>query len=252
MNNYKAVIEYDGTYFCGFQVQPKGLRTVQGEIEKALGKVFNERTRICYAGRTDAGVHAVNQVISFKSKEELDLYRFKWSLNSIIPEDVCVKDIEKAAENFDARRSALWREYKYYIVNGNYQSVFLKKYSILVNKELDIRSMEKACLIFKGIKDFTSFSGPSEENKNKVREVFECEIKEENICSNKVIVFKIKANAFLYNMARIIAGTILEIGKGQRDEASIYDAFKAKDRNFAGSIADAKGLFFTGAGYRVI
>src|SRR5450830_1971551 len=103
MINYKAVIEYDGTEFCGFQIQPEGLRTVQGEIVKVLSRIFDKETKIAYAGRTDTRVHAANQVINFKCGEELDLYKFKWSLNLLLPKDISVRFIEKVSDMFDSR-----------------------------------------------------------------------------------------------------------------------------------------------------
>jgi len=101
MFNYKAVIEFDGTSFFGFQIQSGGLRTVQGEIVKVLSRIFSKETNIVYAGRTDAGVHASNQVINFKCEEELDLYKFKWSLNGMFPDDISVKYIERASNDFN-------------------------------------------------------------------------------------------------------------------------------------------------------
>ena len=251
MFNYKAVIEFDGTGFSGFQVQPGGLRTVQGEIIKVLSQVFNKETGICYAGRTDAGVHALNQVINFKCEDELDLFKFKWSLNRMFPDDISVKYIEKASDDFHSRYDALWREYRYFIVNDEYQDVFLKKYSIMICKKLDFDLMAGCTRFFLGEKDFTSFCSPEDDKKSKIREVMEFEIfKNKNFGLNELLVFRIKANSFLYNMVRIIIGTILEIGKSERDISSIEDAFKNANRGLSGNIVEAKGLFLTGVGYK--
>jgi len=250
MVNYKAVIEYDGTSFHGFQFQPEGLRTIQGELLKVLNQIFHKEIVISCAGRTDTGVHALNQVISFKINEELDLYKFKWSLNSLLPDDISVKFITKVDDNFDARRSAIWREYSYIVVNDNYQNVFLKKYSILICRKLNFELMVEAANLFIGQKDFTSFCSPNDENKSKVREVYNFELLKSKVSgANEVLIFKIKANSFLYNMVRIIVGTILEVGKGIRDINSIQEAFKNKDRNLAGKIVEAKGLILTNVGY---
>jgi len=251
MINYKAVIEYDGTDFSGFQIQPGGLRTIQGEIVKVLGHILNKEICISYAGRTDSGVHATNQVINFRCEEDLDLYKFKWALNSLFPEDISVRSVEKVSDAFNSRRDAIWREYSYFLVNDNYQSVFLKRYSILVCKKLDMGLMADSCRAFIGKKDFTSFCSPNEDKENKVREVFEFDIFKNNAFkSNEVIVFKIKANSFLYNMVRIIVGTLIEIGKGTRDISTIKDALEHNDRNLAGRIIEPKGLFLTGVGYK--
>lgn len=251
MFNYKAVIEFDGTNFSGFQIQPGGLRTVQGEIVKILGCIFNKDTNIVYAGRTDAGVHASGQVINFKCEEDLDLYKFKWSLNGMFPDDISVKSIEKASDDFNSRHDALWREYKYFVVNDDYQNVFLKKYSKLVCKKLDLDLMTDSTGYFLGEKDFTSFCSPEDDKKSKIRNIYEFEIfKSRDFFLSEVLVFRIKANSFLYNMVRIIVGTIIEIGKGARDITSLDYAFKSRDRDMAGSIAEAKGLFLTDVGYK--
>jgi tRNA pseudouridine38-40 synthase len=251
MFNYKAVIEFDGTGFSGFQIQPGESRTVQGEIVKVLSRIFDRETGIAYAGRTDAGVHAVSQVINFKCGRELDLYKFKWSLNRMLPDDISVRHIEKAPEDFNSRRDALWREYRYFIVNGDYQNVFLKKYSILVCRKLDIELMAECTGYFVGKKDFTSFCSPEDDKVSKIREVLEFELyKSKDFGPEELLVFRIKANSFLYNMARIIVGTVLEAGKGLRDIASINDAFDKRNRDFAGDIVEARGLFLTGVGYK--
>jgi tRNA pseudouridine38-40 synthase len=251
MFNYKAVVEFDGTDFSGFQIQSGGLRTVQGEVVKVLSRIFNKETNIIYAGRTDAGVHALNQVINFKCEELLDLYKFKWSLNRMFPDDISVKYIEKASDDFNSRRDALWREYKYFVVNDDYQNVFLKKYSILVCKILDLELMTDCIRYFLGEKDFTSFCSPKDDKKSKIRNILEFEIfKSKEFGINKVLVFRIKANSFLYNMVRIIVGTIIEIGKGVRDISSIEYAFKNANRDFSGKIVESKGLFLTDVGYK--
>jgi len=251
MFNYKAVIEFDGTNFLGFQIQPEGLRTVQGEIVKVLSQIFNKETNIVYAGRTDAGVHALNQVINFKCEEELDLYKFKWSLNRMFPDDISVKCIEKASDDFNSRHDAKWREYRYFVVNDEYQNVFLKKYSILVCKKLDLKLMTECTGYFLGEKDFTSFCSPEDDKKSKVRNILEFEIYKSNVFGlNEVLVFRIKANSFLYNMVRIIVGTIIEIGKNVRDISSIDLAFRKSSRDLAGSIAESKGLFLADVGYK--
>src|SRR5680860_20264 len=201
MFNYKAEIEFDGTGFFGFQIQTDILRTVQGEIVKVLSRIFNKETNIVYAGRTDAGVHALSQVINFKCEDELDLFKFKWSLNRMFPDDISVRSIVKASDDFHSRYDALWREYRYFVVNGEYQNVFLKKYSIMVCKKLDLDLMNSCTGIFLGEKDFTSFCSPDDDKKSKIREIMEFEIfKSKFFGLNEVLVFRIKANSFLYNM----------------------------------------------------
>ena len=211
MNNYMAVVEYDGTNYNGFQIQPGGTKTIQGELAVVLSKVLDEKVDFKYAGRTDTGVHATYQVINFKTGKDLDIYRILWSVNSLLPDDIVIKKIEKVGPSFDARRDARLREYSYFIVNKKYQSVFLKKYSILITRELDIRLMRKAARMFLGVKDFASFCNPDCLGSNTVREIKRFTVEK---TKDDLVIFKIAANSFLYNMVRIIAGTVLEIGSG--------------------------------------
>lgn len=242
INNYRAVVEYDGTNYNGFQIQPGGTNTIQGELAAVLSKVLNEKADFKCAGRTDTGVHATCQVINFKTGKDLDIYRILWSLNSLLPDDIVIKKIEKVSHSFDARKDACLREYSYFVVNKKYQSVFLKKYSILVTRELDMRLMRKAARMFLGTKDFASFCNPDCLGGNTVREIKRFTIEK---TKDDLVIFKIAANSFLYNMVRIIIGTVLEIGSGQRELGSISEALMKRDRKLAGKIIPSKGLFLT-------
>ena len=248
MNNYSAAVEYDGTCYKGFQAQPGNVRTIQGELLKALNTVMSGAGlyEFRYAGRTDAGVHAKHQVINFKTDKELDLYRFKWKLNCVLPEDIVIKEINKVREEFDSRRDAKLRQYSYYIVNNNYQSAFLKRYSILVSGDLDLELMRQAAQRFVGVKDFASFCSDNFAFTFTMREIYSFNIRK---YSGGLVVFKISANAYLYNMVRIIAGTVIEIGRGKRSIDSIDEAFEGRKRTLAGKIAPAKGLFLTNVVY---
>ena len=248
MSNYSAVVEYDGTSFKGFQAQPGNVRTVQGEILQALSVVLSgaQFRDFGYAGRTDSGVHAKHQVINFKTGKELDLYRFKWKLNCVLPHDIVIKEISKVREDFDSRKDARLRQYSYYLVNNNYQGVFLKRYSMLLAGNLDVELMRQAAEKFLGLKDFASFCSNSIDGAFTVREIYSFNIRK---YSGGLIVFKISANAYLYNMVRIIAGTVIEIGRGKRSIGSIDEAFKGRKRTLAGKIAPAKGLFLTNVVY---
>jgi tRNA pseudouridine38-40 synthase len=248
MSNYSAIVEYDGTSYKGFQAQPGNVSTVQGELLKALNIVLSgaQILEFGYAGRTDSGVHAKHQVINFKTCKKLDLYRFKWKLNCVLPDDIVVKEINKAAEDFDSRKDAVLRQYSYYLVNNHYQSAFLKRYSMLFTGVLDVGLMRKAADKFCGVKDFASFCNNSSNVTFTVREVYSFNIRK---YSGGLIVFKISANAYLYNMVRIIVGTVLEVGMGKRSIESIDRAFKARKRTFAGKIVPAKGLFLTNVVY---
>ena len=244
-----AVVEYDGTCYKGFQIQPGEVRTVQGELIKALSAVLKRFENFSYSGRTDAGVHALNQVINFKTDKDLDLYKFKWQLNCLLPDDIAIREIDLVEESFDSRRSARLREYSYFIVNNNSCSVFLKKYSILITRRLNLELMKKAAKMFIGTKDFKSFCSKAAGSQNTIstiREIYSFTI---NKNKQDLIVFKIAANSFLYNMARIIVGTVLEVGFKQRKLESIKEAILKKDRKLSGEIVPARGLFLTKVEY---
>jgi tRNA pseudouridine38-40 synthase len=239
MNKYMAVIEYDGTGFNGFQAQPEGTRTVQQELTEALSGILNSPITIGYAGRTDAGVHAKGQVIDFNTEKELDLYRFKWSLNGVLPGDIAVSRIEKAEPSFDPRRDARLREYIYRVVNADYHSVFLRRYSILVNRELKLEVMKKTAGLFAGEHDFAPFASPSVSLEYTVRKIFRFDIKAGD---GGLLEFTVQANSFLYNMVRIMTGIILEAGRGEMDMSRVKKALKTGGENFSSSMAPAKGL----------
>ena len=246
MGKYAAVIEYDGTDFRGFQAQPGNVRTVQGEVTGALKVLLKDYSQFSYAGRTDAGVHAKHQVISFGTGKKIDFYRFKWKLNCLLPGDIVVKDIWSVQDTFDARKDAKWRQYSYFVVNNTCQSVFLNKYSILITRELDIGSMRSAAEKFSGVKDFASFCNNNLQAGSTIREVRVFKIRK---FPDGLLAFRITASAFLYNMVRIIVGTVIEVGRGERSIESIDKAFKGKNRRLAGKIVPAKGLFLTDVGY---
>ena len=246
MNNYLAIVEYDGTGFNGFQIQPEGRRTVQEELIRAISTVLGHKIVIQYAGRTDAGVHAREQVINFKTGPGLDLYRFKWSVNRVLPEDIGIKEMKKISLSFNSRRDAKYREYRYYVAGGNYQSVFLKRYSILVTRILDMRLMKKAARIFVGENDFAPFASPSLSGVCTIRKIYSFTVTSGD---EGVIMFKVVANSFLYNMVRIMVGTILEVGRGEKSLEDLKQAIAGGGVNFASSMAPARGLFLTRVEY---
>lgn len=246
MNNYRAVIEYDGTDYSGFQVQKEEVRTVQMEIQKALEKLLPGTTRFSYAGRTDAGVHAKNQVIGFDTSSDPDLYRFKWQFNCIVPDDIVMKSVDKTEGFFDARREAVSRKYCYYVVNNNHCSVFIKRYSIMVTTEMDFGLMAKASELFIGSHDFAAFSNEKEKETFTIREIKDISLKKYD---EGLIKFSIEANSFLYNMVRKIMGTLIEIGQGKRNIDSIEEAFRTGEKGLTAKAAPAKGLFLESVRY---
>ncbi|MEQ6390433.1 tRNA pseudouridine(38-40) synthase TruA [Bacillaceae bacterium S4-13-58] len=239
MKRMKFTISYDGTFFSGYQVQPNG-RTVQEEIEKVLTRIHKgEFTRITASGRTDAGVHAKGQVIHFDTK--LNISSDKWirALQSMLPPDIVVVDVEEVSDRFHARFDVIEKEYRYRVLTRNHPDVFRRNFVYHYPGKLNESSMQEACQLFKGEHDFSSFCGSNSMIKgDKIRTIFDCKCEE----IEDEIVFIIRGNGFLYNMVRIIVGTLLEIGRGEYGPSQVLEIIKAKDRQVAGKTAPAHGL----------
>ncbi|MGQ9608528.1 MAG: tRNA pseudouridine(38-40) synthase TruA [bacterium] len=244
MRNIKLVIEYDGTNYCGWQIQP-GINTIQGAIESCLTKIVKKETNVIGAGRTDAGVHALGQVANFRTDSKMTTDQFKAALNSILPKDIIIREVEEVDHKFHARYSAISRTYEYTILNEKTPSAFLRNYAYLVSEPLDFDLMSDACHILLGIHDFSSFASASDPSDSFVRNVTEakCWIQDnEYRYTGKIIKFKISANAFLRGMVRAIVGTLIEIGKGKIMPNTLKEILEARDRSKAGFNAPAKGL----------
>lgn len=235
--NIKLIIEYDGTDYSGFQLQP-GKRTVQGELEKALRTITKEHVRITGAGRTDTGVHAIGQVISFRTKCTIPTDRMAPALNSVLPRDIIARDASEEPNEFDARHSALSRAYRYVILNDAMPSVLNVRYVWCVSDGLDIRAMKRAAKHLIGVHDFTSFSAMGKKTESRVRELLEIAVRREDNC----IIIDVKANAYLRSMVRIIIGTLVEVGQGRRKARDIKDILELRDRRMAGKTAPPQGL----------
>ena len=204
MQNIKIIVEYDGTNFFGWQVQP-GKRTVQGELEKALKVIFNKKIRITGSGRTDTGVHALGQVASFAAPKKMPPKELKNAINGNISHDIFVKECKKVPEDFNARFSAALRIYRYQISSG--KLVFNKRYFLQTDGELNIKDMKKARKELLGEKDFTNLATKDSGScyLSRIR-IFE---KENNI------FIEVEANRFLRRMVRGIVGLLIAVGKGK-------------------------------------
>ncbi len=258
--NIKLTLEYDGTNYSGWQKQEKqDVRTLQGTIEAALSTLLGETIETNVAGRTDAGVHAFNQVLNFKTSSDTSTRRIPYSLNALLPEDIVAKEAEEVPMDFDARRDPKWREYHYYILNRPYRTVFADRFVHHEARPLDIEAMDEAVRHFKGRHDFTSFcvSESAAAIENPARTVLEASCR----ASNDIVWFgepleglvaiKMRAHAFLHNMVRIIAGTAIDVGLGILSPQDIPSIIEAKDRTKAGKTAPAKGLTLVKVQYSV-
>ena len=227
MRNVKLIIAYDGTDYKGWQIQTSGL-TIQGVIEEKLGIILNQQTRIAGSGRTDAGVHALNQVAHLKG------------LNSLLPPDIVVKELSEVDADFHARYSAKSRIYKYLIWRGDTFSPFYRRFSWQVHYQLDLEEMRKAAECLVGLHDFASFEGTGSASLTSEREIMRFTIRGR---AKGWIVTTIEATAFLRHMVRNIMGTLIEVGKGRMTVAEFRDIFESKDRSRAGITAPPQGLF---------
>jgi len=233
---YAVVMEYNGSSFAGSQIQP-GQRTVQSELENAIKILIKKEVKTIFSGRTDAGVHAHGQVAHFELSEKLDRYRFLHSLNAVLPPDISVSDIVETDREFHSQKSAVYRWYRYTINNRTQRSVWLNN-AIHIHTELNLENMNKALEYIKGKHNFTSFKSSQSSNPAVDCIVYDAVCKAEDGMINIDIV----ANRFVYNMVRIIVGTLITIGKGIYTPEHMKSILEACDRTKAGPTAKAEGL----------
>ncbi|MGM7637283.1 tRNA pseudouridine(38-40) synthase TruA [Bacillus sp. Hm123] len=239
MNRIKCIISYDGALFSGYQIQPNG-RTVQEEFEKVLKKMHKGRdVKVTASGRTDAGVHAVGQVIHFDTPLMLPAERWPVALNSQLSGDIAVLTAKIVPHSFHARFSATGKEYRYKIYQEPHRSPFKRFYAYHYPFDLNLELMCQAAAYLIGTHDFTSFCSAKTEVQDKVREVKEIAIQQRD----DEIELKFVGNGFLYNMVRIMTGTLIEVGMGKRDPYEVKKILEAKDRGQAGKTAPAEGLY---------
>ncbi|HGF7443986.1 TPA: tRNA pseudouridine(38-40) synthase TruA [Enterococcus faecium] len=241
MVRYKAIIAYDGTNFNGFQKQPNG-RTVQEEVEKTLQKMANGKEITVFgSGRTDAGVHAIGQVIHFDYPEERPLERMRFALDTQSPEDIAVRQVEIVSEEFHARYLVKEKTYQLRVDIGKPRSPFRRHYASYYPYPLDLGKIQRALPDLLGTHDFTSFCASGSSIEDKVRTIYEAKM-EVNETKDELL-FTFRGNGFLYKMIRILVGTLLKIGNGRLPEDSIPAIIAKKDRNAAGPTAHPEGLY---------
>ena len=243
-----ATLAYDGRPFCGFARQ-EGLLTVQGQLEEALSILFRHPVETVCAGRTDAGVHARGQVVSFNLSEEdlagRELHRIRTSLNALTDETIRVKEVEMRPTGFSARFDAKLREYRYFITGGDTPPLFSAPYSWYVRRPIDEEALAQAAGYLVGEHDFKSFCvTASAIGKSTTREVFSIDFFHEENFGERALVMRVKGNAFLHSMIRTMVGTLMEVGVGHKDPAWVQDVLKAQNRAAAGQTAPASGLVF--------
>ncbi len=242
MLNIKITIEYDGTAFFGWQIQPEK-RTVQSEIENALYKITGKKIQITGAGRTDTGVHAINQAANFLTDNDIDAKIIKKALNGILPKDIIIKNSEKTHIDFNSRFDALTRTYKYVIHKG--RTAVNRNFCWEVFYNIDSDLIIKTSDLLIGEKDFKSFCKFDADRKSSI-----CNIKRiEWIEEPEKYIFRIESNRFLHKMVRTIVGTIIDIGRKKITPEQFFEILCFQDRRKAGTTAPAKGLFFESVSY---
>lgn len=246
MDRIKCTLAYDGSGFYGFQIQPDQ-RTVAGELEKALAKMHKgELVRVHGSGRTDTGVHAKGQVIHFDTPLSIDAPNWKRALNTLLPDDMRIKQAEEAEDGFHARFKATAKEYHYLVRNAPEPDVFSRKYMYHFSGSLDLDKISEACRLLEGAHDFTTFSSVKASVKgSRVRTLYRvnCEKEEMNLR------FEFYGDGFLYNMVRILAGFLLDVGQGKWKPADIPGLFAAKDRSKIGKTIGPEGLYLMRVDY---
>lgn len=239
MNRYKCIIAYDGSGFSGYQVQPKK-RTVQSVIEAVLTKMHKgSPVKISASGRTDAGVHAKGQVVHFDSPLSLPFEKWELALNSMLPEDISVLSVEEADSAFHARFDATGKEYRYYLNQSPKRDPFQRNYAFHYPYLLNLEAMREASAYLLGTHDFSSFCSARTEVEDKVRTIETIEILQDE----KRVSFRFIGNGFLYNMVRILVGTLIEVGSGKRQPEEIVEILEKRDRRYAGKTAPGQGLY---------
>ncbi|BCB96981.1 tRNA pseudouridine synthase A [Dissulfurispira thermophila] len=266
MRNIKLSIQYDGTNYNGWQIQPseisdlrfeianykkkKDIITIQGIIQSTIKKITGEDAKVIAAGRTDTGVHAIEQIASFKTSSHLSADVIKRALNAVLPYDIRILDACDAADDFHPRYNAKSKTYVYIISNSAIISPFLYRYAWKIPHNLDIEKMKTASEFLKGRHDFSAFRASGCGAKNPVRTILNISIERLNAIhlfdmhlSGNFLKIRLQADAFLRHMVRNIVGTLVEIGKGKIEPEDIKKIINSKKRNLAGPTSPAKGLF---------
>jgi tRNA pseudouridine38-40 synthase len=237
LSKFVLLIEYDGTQYYGFQWQV-GLPTIQDELERALGRFCGQSSRVMGASRTDAGVHAQGQVVSFWTKSTLDTMTLVNALNHYLPGDIAVKAAYRAGDDFNVRRDALSREYRYYILNSNTRSPFSRRFALFMSRTLDIQVMNEACQLIQGEHDFASFASSLDGSKSTLRNVYEAGVEKKG----DFTVFRIVANSFLPHQVRSTIGLLIRLGLGKIGVEEFRDIMEARTLGLAGPVSPACGL----------
>ena len=244
MRNIKLTIEYDGKDFNGWQKQPNKLN-IQGTIEQAIKNITGEDVELNASGRTDAGVHALGQVANFKTNSEIPIEKFSIAINSKLKKSIVIKKAEEVDERFHSRLNCKRKTYRYIINNSPEGTAIYRYLETHIPQKLDVKKMEQALKYFEGEHDFKAFKASGTSSKSSVRTIYKTQIykKEDRI------IIELTGNGFLYNMVRIIAGTLVDVGLGKIEPPQIENIIKEKKRENAGKTLPPNGLYLVSVEY---
>ncbi len=245
MRNIKLVIEYDGKEFNGWQKQPNKLN-IQGEIEKAIERITGEKVDLNASGRTDAGVHAIGQVANFKTNSNIPIEKIPIALNSNLKKSIVIKSAEEVEERFHSRLSCKKKTYRYIINNSKYGTAIYRNLETHIPMKLDIEKMKEAVKYFEGEHDFKAFKASGTSSKSSVRTIYKAEVID---AGNEKIYIELTGNGFLYNMVRIISGTLVEVGLGKIEPKEVKNIIQSKKRENAGKTLPPQGLYLVKVEY---
>lgn len=237
MRNIKLTIEYNGKGFNGWQKQPNKLN-IQGEIEKAIEEITGEEIDLIASGRTDAGVHSLGQTANFKTNSTISIEKFPLAINSKLKKSILIKSAEEVDERFHSRYSVKCKKYRYTINNSTMGTALYREMEYHFPINLDVEKMQKACKYFEGEHDFSGFKASGTSKNNNVRTIYKSKVFKEG----DRIYIELTGNGFLYNMVRIIAGTLIDVGLNKILLEEVPEIIKSKDRKRAGKTLSAHGL----------
>jgi len=254
MRNIKLVIEYDGTNYNGWQIQHHNVtksprqksKTIQETIEKALCKILQEKVKLIGSGRTDSGVHARAQAANFSTSCEIPADKLLKGLNGLLPDDIVITAVQEVGLAFHSRYSAKSKKYRYTILNRGYPSAVERNFCYFYSYPLDLKSMARAAKYLRGRHDFSAFRSSGKKGSSSIRTIVEISVTKEG----DFVYIDVEADGFLYNMARSIAGTLLEVGRGKISHSDVKSILFKRNRALAGPTAPAKGLCLLAVRYK--
>lgn len=238
MKRIKLTVAYDGTNYHGWQVQPNAI-TIEGVLNETISALTKEEIQVIGASRTDAGVHALGNVAVFDTESRIPGEKFSYALNQRLPDDIVIQQSEEVDKEFHPRYCTCEKTYEYVILNRKFPLPEYRNTAFFCYGELDIEAMQEASKAFLGEHDFAGFCSAGAQVKTTVRTIYDLTVERKD---NDMICIRVRGNGFLYNMVRIIAGTLLEVGKGNMEAKSLEHRIATADRSQAGPTAPARGL----------